>query len=170
MRFLTSDRFLYRLPGLCLVVLMLGISTPALAERYSPLFSQEMLATLDPATRERFAALETENYQRWRNRNPQAPDVAAVKRQHAETEAVLRRIQESRALANETKRRNAPGGRLTERQKRDCETVAAEIEELSAGGSFYENSAEGGKRYLSDKEVADRVKSQQKSYNRHCKN
>lgn len=128
-----------------------------------------MLAALDAPTRERFEALESENYQRWRNRNPQAPDVAATQRQHQETEAVLRRIQESRSIARETKRRNAPGAGLSEREKRDCETVASEIKELSAGGAFYENTADGGKRYLSDEEVANRVKSQKKSYKRHCK-
>lgn len=147
---------------------MLGVSTPAFAERYSPLFSPKMLAGLDAPTRERLEALETENYQRWRNRNPQAPDVAATQRQHKETEAVLRRIQESRAIARENKRRNAPGAGLSERQKRDCATVASEIEELGSGGAFYENTADGGKRYLSDEEIANRVQSQKKSYKRHC--
>ncbi|MFK8043469.1 hypothetical protein, partial [Congregibacter sp.] len=123
-----------------------------------------MLSTLDHATRERFAALEAENYQRWRNRNPRAPDLEAAARQHEETEAVLRRIQESRALVAEAKRRNAPGAHLTQTQKKNCATVAAEIKELSAGGTFYEQTAAGDKRYLTDEEVSNRVKSQQKSY------
>jgi len=116
-------------------MLMLALVAPAWAENssaaYSPLFSPELLAGLDADTRERFAALEAENYQRWRNRNPQAPDLAAAQRQHAETEAMLRRIQESRALAAEAKRRDSPGANLSAKQRRDCAAVAAEIKELS---------------------------------------
>ncbi len=152
-----------------MLVLVLGIGDPLMAQSYTPLFSQEMLGSLDAAARERFAVLEGENYQRWRNRNPQAPDVAAVRRQHEQTEAVLRRIRESRDIKAEARRRNAPGARRSERQKRDCAAVSREIEELSGGGAFYEKSADGEKRYLSDKEIAERVKSQQKSYKQYCK-
>lgn len=171
MRILLSNklsRWVFRVAG-GLLVLSCCVTETALAERYSPLFSQDMLATLDEATRERFAAIEAENYQRWRNRNPQAPDLAAAQRQHAETEAVLRRIQESRELADQAKRRSAPGGQLSAKQRSDCEKVAAEIKELNGGGAFYERGVDGAKRYLSDEEVAARVKRQQKSYNRYCK-
>lgn len=152
---------------------MLALSSPITADNaakgYSPLFSPELLASLDADSRARFSALEAENYQRWRNRNPQAPDLAAAQRQHAETEAVLRRIQESRALAAAAKERNAPGGRLSAKQKRNCELVAAEIKELSTGGKFFEQAADGSRAYLTDEEISARVKRQQKSYNRSCK-
>jgi len=165
----------YRCAGLLLV---LAASAPAWVENswaenspggYAPLFSPELLASLDAETRERFAALEAENYQRWRNRNPQGPDLAAAQRQHAEPEAMLRRIQESRALAAEAKRRNTPGSNLSAKQKRNCAAVAAEIKELSSGGRFFEQEADGTRRYFSDKEIATRVKKQKKSYKRNCK-
>ena len=154
-------------------MLVLALCPPAWAENaartYAPLFSPELLAGLDAETRERFAALEAENYKRWRNRNPQAPDLAAAQRQHAETEAVVRRIQESRALAAQAQQRNAPGARLSAKRKRECEIVAAEIKELSAGGKFFKQAADGSRSYLSDEEIATRVKQQKKSYNRSCK-
>lgn len=130
------------------------------------MFSEAMLKKLDPATRERFAALEDENYRRWRNRNPQQPDLAAAQRQHRETEAMLARFAESRRtkdLSRQHSRQNS-----LERDHK-CAVVAEEIKELSSGGTFYETSDDGERRYLSDKEVADRVKSQQKSYNKYCK-
>ncbi len=139
---------------------------PLVAEVYKPLFSESMLRQLDPATRERFAQLESENRRRWHNRNPQAPDVAATKRQHEETQAMLQRFEESRRL--EAMARAKSSERTAEQQKK-CDTVAAEIEELSSGGVFYETTPDGERRYLSDKEVTDRVKSQEKSYKKFCR-
>ena len=136
------------------------------AESYEPMFSEALLETLDPETRSRFEELESENRRRWRNSNPQAPDVGAAQRQHAATEAILRRFEETRRLEAMAKAR-AP--ELSLKQRERCKVVAAEIEELSSGGVFYEKTPDGERRYLSDNEVSTRVKSQQKSYNKHCK-
>jgi len=118
-----------------LVGLFFSVIPHAVAEVYKPLFSDEMLRTLDPATRERFAELESENRRRWRNRNPQTPDVAAVKQQHEETEAMLRRFEESRFLEQQADSRRTK--RSSERNRK-CRIVAAEIKELSSGGVFYD--------------------------------
>lgn len=158
-----------RLSTICVATFVAVFSVSpmmASAEAYKPLFDERMLQSLDPATRERFATLERENHRRWRNRNPQAPDVTATQRQHEQTQAMLRRFEESRRLAEMAK---SEGDRRSADQKQKCETVAAEIKELSAGGVFYENDADGNRRYLSDKEVASRVKNQQKSYNKYCR-
>jgi len=150
----------------CFCGAILLAAQTAIAEDYKPMFSQKMLNGLDPETRARFAALERENQRRWRNRNPSAPDVDAAKRHHQDTQAMLRRFEESRNLENSAgARQNAS----TAEQKRKCDVVAAEIKELSSGGVFYENGPDGERRYLSDKELAARVKSQKKSYNKHCK-
>jgi|GEM_PF-3367216 len=165
----------YRSKGLRLPAVMARLSVAALlllsthnliAESYEPMFSEELLESFDPETRERFVELERENRRRWRNRNPQAPDVAAAQRQHEATEAMLRRFEETRRLEAQAKAR-APELSLSQRNK--CDAVAAEIKELSSGGVFYETDADGERRYLSDNEVSERVKSQQKSYNRYCK-
>lgn len=136
------------------------------AASYSPLFAEDMLSTLDPATRERFAALEDENYRRWLNRNPQQRDVEAAKRQHLETEAILARFAETRRIEELARKRDAENGLG---QKEKCERVAAEIAELSEGGSFYEAQDDGERRYFSDEEVSQRIEKQQTSYNKHCK-
>ena len=149
-----------------LALLLLLPSAYSSAEAYQPLFSNEMLQSLDPITRERFADLENENKRRWRNRNPQGPDIEAARRQHAQTQAMLRRFEESRRLEQAAVARQAE--RSLEQQQR-CAVVASEIENLSAGGSFYETLDDGQRRYLSDNEVAERVKSQKKRYNKHCK-
>ena len=146
-------------------LLLLGADN-LLAEPYKPMFSDSMLQRLDPDTRARFVELENENRRRWRNRNPQARDVAAAQRQHDETEAMLRRFEESRQVKAQAANRRPE---LSLEQQHNCETVAAEIAELSEGGVFYEADSDGGRRYLSDKEIAKRVKSQQKSYNKYCK-
>ena len=156
----------YQPRSLWLALLLFLPSAYSSAEAYQPLFSNEMLQSLDPATRERFAELENENKRRWRNRNPQKPDIEAAQRRHAETQAMLQRFEESRRLEQ------AAAARQTERsleQQQRCAVVASEIENLSAGGSFYETLDDGQRRYLSDNEVAERVKFQQKSYNKHCK-
>jgi len=151
---------------LSFAILLLLCVDNSFAESYEPLFSDEMLRALDDGTRARFAELESENRRRWRNRNPQAPDVTATQRQHAATEAMLRRFEESRRLQEQAKAR---GSELSLEQQNKCATVAAEIEELSSGGVFYETDANGERRYLSDNEVSERVKKQQKSYNKYCK-
>ena len=149
-----------------MAMLLLLSADNLIAESYEPMFSEELLATFDPETRERFAELERENRRRWRNRNPRARDVAAAQRQHEATEAMLRRFEESRRLEAQAKAR-APELSLSQQKK--CKAVAAEIKELSSGGVFYETTADGERRYLSDNEISERVKSQQKSYNKYCK-
>jgi len=79
---------------------------------------------------------------------------------------MLRRFEETRRLKALAV---AKGSELSLEQQQKCKTVAAEIKELSSGGTFYETTPEGERRYLSDNEVAERVKSQQKSYNKYCK-
>jgi len=146
-------------------VLLFAVGSLWAGESYQPLFSKEMLKSLDPATRDRFAELEQENYQRWRNRNPEQPNADAARRQHRETEAMLRRFEESRALKAATKAANQP----SPKQKKTCAAVASEIEYLQTGGKFYVQADDGGRRYLSDPEIAARVKSQQKRYKRFCR-
>ena len=157
--------------GFCFAIsaAVIGLSGfPAFAEDYQPLFTDSMLQSLDPATRKRFGELEEENRRRWRNQNPQTRNAAAAaaQHQHEETEAMLRRFEESRRLENlanaENKKQNAV------RSKR-CKSVAAEIKGLSAGGLLYERGADGQRRYLSDKEVETRLESQKKSYKKFCR-
>ena len=155
-----------RMARLSVVLLLLLPADNLIAESYEPMFSEELLETFDPETRGRFVELERENRRRWLNRNPQGPDVAAAQRQHEATEAMLRRFEESRRLKAQA---NARAPELSLSQQKKCKAVAAEIKELSSGGVFYETTADGERRYLSDNEISERVKSQQKSYNKYCK-
>lgn len=147
------------------LVLLMLLASPVQAASYAPLFSQDILSKLDPATRERFVALEDENHRRWLNRNPQQRDVGAAERQHLETEAMLARFAETRRLGELSRQRDTDGQQA---QQQRCQAAAADIALLSTGGRIYVTQEDGERRYLSDKELSERVKAKQKSYKKHC--
>lgn len=142
------------------------------AETYKPMFEPALLKTLDPATRERFQALETENRKRWKNKNPVGSRSgfarAEALKHHQETEQALRRIEESNRLKQRLEASKQHQANLVTQHNRRCAQLAREIEQLVKGGPIYELDQHGARQYLSEQELKKRVKSSEKRYKEGC--
>ncbi len=150
--------------------MILAAPVAVLAESYKPLFSADMLGSLDAETQLRFAELEAENRRRWLNKNPPGDNdgVVAARQAHRETERALQHFEESRHLRVERERDAARQAEHAARIKQGCLRMGNEIRQLQSGGPLYVADAKGERRYLSDQEVIARVKSQQKKYKKYC--
>lgn len=151
-----------------LLAIGLLAAMPTVAGDYQPLFSPSLLSGLDPATRERFAALEQENYKRWRNNNPQADGAADARRQLQETEQVLQSFAESRMLEAARAQQATKDSARAAKRRRHCSAVAEELSMLRDGGSFYETDDAGVRHFLSESEVVERVGKLEARYKRYC--
>ncbi len=153
-----------------LAAAILAASVGVSAETYTPLFSADLLRSLDAETQLRFAELEAENRRRWLNKNPSndAASVDAARQAHQETERALQHFEESRYLRRERERDAARQAEHAARRTQGCERLGKEIRQLQAGGPLYESDAKGERRYLSDQEIVARVKSRQKKYKKYC--
>lgn len=162
----------FRVVWLLLVVSALLTPGVAHANDYKPLFDVALLKRLDPATRERFQKLETENRKRWRNKNPIASTSAfaqaEARRHHQETEQALRRIEESRRLRQRLNASKQQQANLVIQHNQRCEQLAQEIKQLRRGGPIYELGEDGARQYLTEQELKNRVKSSEKRYKEDC--
>ena len=149
------------------LALALG-ALPVVAADYEPIYSASLLDGLDPATRARFEALESENYRRWLNRHGRSDGAAQARAQHAETEAMLQRFEASRRLNAEAAAADQKRAQRRARHQQNCQLVADEISMLRKGGLFYDTDESGVRRYLSDVQVAERISVLQRRFNERC--
>ena len=158
----------------CVALALGGVIAPGAlsAEAYKPLFAPAFLQSLDPAARARLSQLETENRERWENKNPRGTNrlraQAEAQQQHEDTEHALRRFEESRRLKQREHATKKHRASLVLQHKRRCELLANEINQLRSGGALYEVAEDGSRQYLTEQEMKKRVKSGEKRYKEGC--
>ncbi|MGH8119351.1 MAG: DUF4124 domain-containing protein [Gammaproteobacteria bacterium] len=90
-----------------------------------------------------------------------------IQQQNEEREKLLKVYEEERNTRNEEKRRADEESRKI-REK--CLVAENELKDLQQGGlKFYDIDEKGERKYLSDKELDQRIQTLKEQYNRHCK-